>query len=79
MHCQHCVETNRFYRLKCLRDSVSRKPLFLPKTGKHDVTMMPFIADVSKLASFAFVRTGKIDGLISTENLVMIRTKLREI
>ena len=28
------LKTNRFYLLNCLRDSVSRKPLFLPKTGK---------------------------------------------
>ena len=26
--------TNRFYLLKCSRDSISRKPLFLLKTGK---------------------------------------------
>ena len=28
------LKTNCFYPLYCLRDSVSRKPLFLPKTGK---------------------------------------------
>ena len=28
------AKTNRFYLLNCLRDSVSRKPLLLPKTGK---------------------------------------------
>ena len=28
------LKTNCFYHLKCLRDSVSREPLFLPKTGK---------------------------------------------
>ena len=28
------LKTNCFYLLNCLRDSVSRKPLFLPKIGK---------------------------------------------
>ena len=30
----HISKPNGFYPLKCLRDRVSRKPLFLPKTGK---------------------------------------------
>ena len=36
------------------------------------------MADVSKLVSFSFVRTCKIDGLDGAEDLAMIRTKLRE-
>ena len=46
--------------LKCLRDSASRKPLFLPKTEKHDNTLMSFMTDLSKLASFPFVRSVQI-------------------
>ena len=34
VHSLASVEANRFYLLNSFRDSVSRKPLFLPKTGK---------------------------------------------
>ena len=69
------LKTNLFYHLNCLRDSVSRKHLFLTKIGKtwrhSDVIYM---AHASKLVSFPFVRMCKIDGLDGTENLAMIRT-----
>ena len=68
------LKTNRFYLLSCFRDSGSRKPLFLTKTGKHVVTLTPFMADISILASFPFVKMCKIDGLEGTQNLVTIRT-----
>ena len=41
--------TNRSYLLNCLRDSVSCKPLFMPKTGKNK-TGKSFMADVLTLA-----------------------------
>ena len=39
---------------------------------------MSFMADISKLPSFPFVRTCKIDSLEGTENLAMIRLLIRE-
>ena len=51
---------------------------FYLKPGKHDVILMSFMANVSKLASFPFARMCKINNLEGAENLVMIRTKLGE-
>ena len=48
-------------------------PYFCLKSGKHDVTLTSFMADVSKLASFPYVRMYKIDGLEGIEDLAMIR------
>ena len=71
-HAQLLLKTIWFYLLSCLIDSVSHKPLFLPKTGKHDATLTSFLADVSELASFPFVRVSKIDSLRNTEKFAMI-------
>ena len=67
------LRSNRFNLLNCLRDSVSQKPLFLLKPGKHYVTLTSFIADLSKLANFAFARMCQIDSLVSIKNLAMMR------
>ena len=43
------------------------------KSGKHDVTLTLFMADVSGLASFVCVTMCQIDGFEGIENLEMIR------
>ena len=55
----------------CVR-AVPANPHFWIKPGKHDITLTSFIADLSKLTTFPFVRMCKIDGLEGTENLAMI-------
>ena len=49
------------------------------KPGIHDVTLTSYVADVSNIASFPFVKTCQIDGLEGIEDLATIRTQLREI
>ena len=66
------LKINRFYLLNCLRDSVSRKPFCL-EPRKHEVTLTSFMADVSMLASFPFVRMCPVDGSEGIENLTMVR------
>ena len=67
------LKTVWIYLFSRLRGNASRKPLFLPKTGKHDVTLTSFVVDVSEVSSFPFVRMCQIDGLKGIENLVAIR------
>ena len=54
-------------------------PYFCLKTGKHDVTLTWFMADVLNLVSFPLVRMCQIDGLEGIENLAMVRTWLQEV
>ena len=47
------LKTNRFYLLNCFGVTVfNANPYFCLQTGKHDVTLMSFMANVSNLASF---------------------------
>ena len=69
---QHPVENHLVLYAPHMRDNVSRKPLFLPKNRKNDVTLTSYVVDVSEVSSFRFVRMCQIDGLDGIENLVMI-------
>ena len=61
-----------------MRDSVSANPYFCLKLGKHDTTLTSFVADVSELMTFSFVRICQIDNLEDTENIAMIPLYLRD-
>ena len=66
------LKTNRFYLFSSLRDSVSRKSLFLSKTGKtwhHSDVIYGRI----KASEFSFVRMRQIDGWESSGNLAIIQ------
>ena len=65
-------KTKGFYLLSCLRDSVSRNPLFLPKTGKTWRHSDVIYGRRMRARSLPFVRMCQIDGLEGIENLVMI-------
>ena len=75
------LKTNRFSLLRWLRDSVSRKLIFPPKTGKtwrhpdviygRRIGVAPIPIEVAP--KFPFVRMGRIDGLEGTENLAKTR------
>ena len=79
MHSQHYVENQLLISLSVCVTAFPASSYFYLKPGKQDVTLTSFMADVSKLTSFPFVRTCKTDSLESTENLAMICSQLREI
>ena len=69
------LKTNRWYLKKknWLRGSVSRKPLFLTKTGKHEVNLTSFVANLSEPARFPVVGMCQLVHQKNTENLGTVK------
>ena len=57
----HVFETQSVLSLNCIRDGDSRAPLFLPKSGEHDVTLTSFTANLSEYWKIPLIRVCKID------------------
>ena len=68
-HLHVLLKTNRFYVENCNHD---RAPLFLPKSGEHDVTLTSFMTDLSEPLKLPLVRVCRIDAGRGMQSLVAI-------